>query len=296
MAPSPFAVGLFFLSQTRLHYGRFTPRTTGAGMESLPPNSDMHAPGGFVSVPDPRRTEHLLEALKAALTTPGEHRLFRSGKIAGLFAARTGPAGDAAMEALRDGLLETTRTEVKGKFVTEWVRATPKAVGFVHEHDSPRSILRELKEVLQATRTGVPAWMAEAKQEVAALSASFEVRAAAMLARLDDLAKRCEAALRRAETTGSAVAEPVARVVPWATDALEYLDRRYESGTPGDCPLPELFHALRERHPDLTLPDFLAGAQRLHDLRAVRLLPGGEIAEPEFAVVVEGKLTYLVGR
>lgn len=266
-------------------------------MESLPPNSDMHAPGGFVSVPDPRRTEHILEAMKAALATPGEHRLFRSGKIAGLFAARSGPAGDAALQALRDGLLETTRTEVKGKFVTEWVRATPRAVGFVHEHDSPRSILRELKDVLQATRTGVPAWMAEAKQEVAALSASFEVRAAAMLARLDDLAKRCESALRRAEAAGLRPSpQPLARLVPWATDALEYLDQRREAGTPGDCPLPELFHALRERHPGFTLPDFQAGVLRLHDLRAVRLLPGGEIAEPEFAVVVEGKLTYLVGR
>jgi hypothetical protein len=265
-------------------------------MESLPPNSDMHAPGGFVSVPDPRRAEHLLEALKAALATPGEHRLFRAGKIAGLFAARTGPAGEAALQALRDGLLETTRTEVKGKFVTEWVRATPKAVGFVHEHDSPRSILRELKDVLQATRTGVPAWMAEAKQEVAALSASFEVRASAMLARLDDLAKRCEAALRRAEASAPAVAEPVARVVPWATEALEYLDRRGDLGTPGDCPLPELFHALRANRPDLALTDFYDGMKRLHDLRAVRLLPAAEIAEPEFAVVVEGKLTYLVAR
>ncbi len=104
-------------------------------------------------------------------------------------------------------------------------RTTPKAVSFVHEHDSPRSILRELKEVLQATRTGVPLWMAEAKQELAALSASFEVRANAMLARLDDLARRCEAALRRAEATGSTIAEPAARLVPWAMDALEYLDQ-----------------------------------------------------------------------
>jgi hypothetical protein len=268
----------------------------GAGMESLPPNSDMHAPGGFVVVSDPRRTEYLLDALKSALATPGEHRLFRSGKIAGLFPARTGPAGDAAVQAVREGLLETIRTEVKGKFVTEWVCATPKAVGFLHEHDSPRSILRELKDVLQATRTGVPAWMAEAKQELAALSASFEVRASAMLARLDDLAKRCEAALRRAEMTGSAIGEPVTRIVPWAMEALEYLDKRSETGATTDCPLPELFHALRERLPDLTLPDFHDGVRRLHDLRAVRLLPANEIAEPEYAVVVEGRLTYLVGR
>ena len=147
----------------------------------------------------------------------------------------------------------------------------------------------------EATRTGVPEWMADAKREVAALSASFEVRASAMLARLDDLARRCEAALRRAETTGPAVAEPVGRVVPWATAALEYLDQRTETGATGDCPLPELFHALRARSPDLTLPAFHDGVKRLHDVRAVRLLPG-DTTEPEYAVVVEGKLTYLVGR
>ncbi len=264
-------------------------------MESLPPNSDMHAPAGFVIVRDPRLNEHLLEALKTALHAPGEHRLFRAGKLAGLFPARAGLSAEAALQAIRDGLLETVRTETKGKLVTEWVRATPKAVGFVHEHDSPRSILRELKDVLQATRTGVPEWMADAKREVAALSASFEVRATAMLARLDDLAKRCEAALRRAETSGPAIAEPVSHLVPWSMDALEYLDRRGESGAGGDCPLPELFHALRARHPELTLPAFHDGVSRLHDVRAVKLLPG-ELVEPEYAIVSEGKLMSLVAR
>jgi hypothetical protein len=265
-------------------------------MEAPPPNSDLHAPAGFVAVPDPRRTELLLEALKVALTTSGEHRLFRSGKLAGLFPARTGIASEAALQALRDGLLETVRTEAKGKLVTEWVRATPAAVGFVHENDSTRSILRELKEVLQLTRTGVPAWMAEAKSELVAMSTSFEVRAQAMLSRLDDLAKRCEAALRRAETTGSAVAEPVARVVPWAMEALEYLDKRSESGRTGDCPLPELFHALRVRFAELSLPAFHDGVKRLHDVRALRLASKDEMTEPEYAVVLEGRLMYTVSR
>jgi hypothetical protein len=256
----------------------------------------MHAPAGFVAVSDPRRAEFLLEALKTALAAPGEHRLFRAGKLAGLFPARGGPSAEAALHAIRDGLLETVRTETKGKLVTEWVRATPRAVSYVHEHDSPRSILRELKDVLQATRTGVPGWMAEAKREVAALSASFEVRASALLARLDDLAKRCEAALRRAETTGHAVAEPVARVVPWAAEALEYLDKRCETGATGDCPLPELFHALRARFPDLMLPAFHDGVKRLRDVRALRFAPVAEMTEPEYAVVVDGKLMYAVGR
>jgi hypothetical protein len=265
-------------------------------MEDPPPTSDMPAPGGPTPLPDPRRSDFLLEALKAALAAPGEHRLFRTGKLAGLFPARTGPAADAALRALRDGLLETVRTEAKGKLVTEWVRATPKAVGFVHEHDSPRSILRELKDLLHATLSGVPEWMAEAKREVAALSASFEVRSAAMLARLDDLARRCDAALRRAEAGGLARAEPVTRVVSWAADALEYLDKRGETGAKGDCTLPELFHALRNRVPDLTLPSFHDGVKRLHDLRALRLAPARELDEPEYAVMVEGKLMYAVIR
>jgi hypothetical protein len=265
-------------------------------MEAPPPPSDVHAPAGFVALSDPRRAEFLLEALKTAIAAPGEHRLFRAGKLAGLFPARGGPSAEAAVQAIRDGLLETVRTETKGKLVTEWVRATPRAVRFVHEHDSPRSILRELRDVLQTTRTGVPVWMAEAKQEVAALSASFEVRASALLARLDDLAKRCEAALRRAETAGPTVAEPVARVVPWAMDALEYLDKRGETGAKGDCPLPELFHALQVRFPDLALPAFHDGMKRLRDVRAVRFAPAAEMAEPEHAVVVDGKLMYAVGR
>ena len=89
-----------------------------------------------------------------------------------------------------------------------------------------------------------------------------------MLEHLDDLAKRCEAALRRAETTGPAVGDAVSRVVPWAMDALEYLDKRSESGATGDCPLPELFHAVCVRFPDLTLPAFQDGVKRLHDVRA----------------------------
>lgn len=265
-------------------------------MEAPPPTSDLHPPTGFVSVPDPRRTELLLDALKVALATPGEHRLFRAGKLQGLFPARTGVAAEAALQAIRDGLLETVRTEAKGKLVTEWVRAAPRAVEFVHENDSTRSILRELKDVLQATRTGVPMWMAEAKAELVALSASFEARAATMLSRLDDLARRCEAALRRAETTGPAVAEPVARVVPWAMEALEYLDKRSETGATGACPLPELFHALRVRFPNLTLPAFHDGTKRLHDVRALQLTSTDEMTEPEYAVVVEGRLMYAASR
>ena len=248
------------------------------------------------TTPGSLHLETLLEALKTAIAVPGEHRLFRSGKLAGLFRSRVGVHAEAALAAVREGWLEVVRTELRGKIVTEWVTATPHAVAFVHEHDSPKSILRELKQVLDATRTGVPAWMEEAKAEVAAISSRFEERAAAVIGKLNELTASVEAALRRAETGGVGVAEPVSRVVPWAMEALEYLDRRAATGASRDCALPELFHAVRVKFPELTLPEFHDGLRRLHDVRAVRLSPSDEMDQPEYAMLAGRQSVYRVWR
>lgn len=245
---------------------------------------------------NPERTEVLLESLRTAIAAAGEHRLFRSGKLGGLFRSRVGIAAEAALFAVREGLLETVRTESRGKIITEWVRATPRAVIFIHEHDSPKAILHELKEVLATTRNGIPAWMTDMKQEAASLTAKIEHHALAMLGRLDDLTIRVEAALRRAETSRPIVSEGVGRVVPWAIEALEYLDQRKESGASGECPLSELFHAIRLKSTDLTLPSFQNGLRRLHDSGAVRLAPACDMNEPEYAMLVGGQMMGAVGR
>ena len=67
----------------------------------------------------------LLDALRRAVADPGDHRLFRAGKLPGLFPSRAGPSADAAKQAVATGLLEVVRTEAKGKLIAEWVRATP---------------------------------------------------------------------------------------------------------------------------------------------------------------------------
>ncbi len=240
--------------------------------------------------------EVLLAALKAALAAPGEHRLFRSGKLPGLFPARAGESADLALRALKDGLLETVRAETRGKMVTEWVSATAKAAAFVHEHDSPKAALRELRDVLNATRAGVPVWLDEARAEVAQLSARFESHAAALLCRLDDLADRIDAAIRRSELKSPEVAGAVANVVPWAADALVVLDRRRAGGLGAACPLPVLFAEVKARHADLTLPAFHDGLRRLHDVRALRLVPAAEMPEPEHALLTDGALMYVAER
>jgi hypothetical protein len=247
-------------------------------------------------VQDDRRTEVLLDAMKTAVAVPGEHRLFRAGRLPGLFPSRAGLSAAAALVAISDGLLDTIRTETRGKVVTEWVRSTPKAVTFVHDHESPKSLLRELRSVLQTVQGGIPPWMEATRNELRSISATFETQATALLKQLSELAVRVEDALRRAETHRPAVASSVGLVVPWAIEALEYLDRRKETGVLGECSLPELFHALRVRSPELSLADFHDGLKRLHDVRAVRLISGDAMAEPEYAVVVDGRLVYWVGR
>lgn len=263
-----------------------------------PPQSDMPAPPpGYV--PDARqqtaRTDTLLDALKAALAVPGEHRLFRSGKLPGLFTSRVGVAADASLYALQHGLLESVRTEVRGKVVTEWVKATPKAVDYVHDNDSSRAVLRELRTALADTREGIPAWLEEARRDLDSLSARFESRTAAILKCLDDLTQRVEAALRRAETSGPG--SQGSDLVPWGIDALEYLDRRAAAGSPAECTLQELYLALGRKHPELRLAQFHDGLRRLNDLRAIRLLGDStSVSEPEYALVVDGRIVDRIQR
>lgn len=241
----------------------------------------------------------LLEALRQALAEPGEQRLYKSGKLPGLFASRAGAAGEAAGRAVRDGLVEVVRTEVKGKTAVEWVRLTPRGVEFLHAHESPVEALRELRAVLQPAQAGVPLWLAEVHQELEQLSATLTREAQRWSHRLEALSQRVEEALRRAEADAVQTAGGMASV-PWALEALAYLDRRRAGGAASACPLPELFAALRGHWTDLALPDFHAGLRHLSDRRAVRLLPFAgaphEIPEPEYALLDGADMLFYATR
>lgn len=261
------------------------------GTDTLTPPEPAVPPPAPV---DPgKRAELILDALRQAVAAGGEHRLFRSGKLPGLFPARSGASAEAALAGLADGLLETVRTEAKGRAVVEWVRATPKGVTFLHDRDSPKAALKELAAVLADARAGAPGWLDQARRELAALAERVERQGAEYLRRLDTLAERVEAALRRADAT-----PPDGLRVAWAADALAYLDRRAGAGAAGPCPLGELFRAVRDVHPGLTVPDFHTGLHKLHDGRAVRLLPaaGGAAPDPEFALFVGTEPRYFVQR
>ncbi len=242
-----------------------------------------------------KTTDALLAALKQALASPGEQRLFRSGKLAGLFPGKGGAHSEAAARALHDGLLETVRTETKGKTVIDWVRLTPRGINYLHEQESPLTVLRELREELRTSRDGVPVWLAQVRQDLLAAGERVTEEVRKYLQRLDALTQRVDEALRRAEAATPAVSDGLAQAVPWAADALVYLDRRGN----GDCPLPELFTALRERHAELSLLAFHDGLRRLHDRKTLRLLPfsaAEAMPEPEYALLDGTAVYYYAAR
>jgi hypothetical protein len=242
----------------------------------------------------------LIEALKQALAEPTEQRLYRSGKLPGLFPGRTGAGGDAAAQALREGLLELIRTENRGKTTIEWVKPTPRGVTFLHERESPVRVLQEMLTVLRTNREGVPGWLGEIRQSFQALADRLTEETTRWTNRLEALTARVEEALRRASAAAPQLSDGMATSVPWGLDALTYLFRRQAGGAAGDCPLPELFRAVSQQHPDLAVKAFHEGLRRLHDRGALRLVPfdrpASELPEPEFALVDGAAVYYGVAR
>src|SRR5438874_883797 len=108
-----------------------------------------------------RRRLALLEALQAAALARGEIRLYRRGKLPGLFAQRTRLNGEIANQAIQDGWLEMVRVEPIGKTTVEWVRITQKGLDFLLESESPVRALEELRAVLAVNQEGTPMWVAQ---------------------------------------------------------------------------------------------------------------------------------------
>ncbi|HYV34575.1 MAG TPA: hypothetical protein VE988_02660 [Gemmataceae bacterium] len=244
-------------------------------------------------------TRALVDALKVVLTQPGEHRLFKSGKLPGVFEGRAGLNADAAAQAMRDGLLEVARTETKGKTTTEWVRVTPKGIEFVHRHESPVQALHDLRTVLQMTQDGIPKWMGELRKDLQTLGDRLTDQALKIAQHVDALSQRVTEALERAEAVGSKNHIDVASIVPWGSRAVDYLDKRKATGVVNHCTLPELFTLLREQQPELTITEYHAGLRRMHDRGVLRLLPietKEALEEPEYALLDGAATFYHVAR
>jgi hypothetical protein len=141
--------------------------------------------------------------------------------------------------------------------------------------------------------------LAQMQRELQELGDRLTAEAQLWSQRLEALSERVHQALRRAELGATRNSNGVLARVPWAPDALDYLDRRGAGVGQGECPFPELFIALREKHDDLSMAAFHNGLRVLSDGRAVQLLPftgPGELPEPEYALLDGPQVLYYVSR
>lgn len=245
--------------------------------------------------------QSLVDALRQALAEPGEQRLYKSGKLSGLFPSRNSVHAAAADQALRDGLLEIVRTETKGKTVIDWVRLTPRGVEFLHERESPLHALHELRSTLQLNQQAVPLWLTEMRGALQAMDERLAADSCKWLERLDALSRRVEETLRRLEQAAPLLPPEIAESHPWAIDALNYLDRRRlaANGNSSPCPLPELFAALIRHHPELSMRVYHEGLRRLHERRLIQLQPTAsldDLPQPEYALLEGAAVFYHVAR
>jgi DNA-binding PadR family transcriptional regulator len=237
----------------------------------------------------------LLEALRHGAGQPEGVRLYRSGKLAGLFAGRTREHAAVADQAVRDGLLEIARVETRGKTTVEWVRVTPKGIEYLLQHEAPTRALEDLRETIDAHRRGVPIWVAELREGIEMLQRRLANEVEAIGARLDRLSERALEAIQRLEQAHGS--DPPS--LPWAPPALSYLQEREEAGLGARCPLAELFAALKERQVELSLKDFHLGLRRLHERSLVQLLPDdgqGQPPAPEYGLIDANAVYHHVTR
>jgi hypothetical protein len=243
-----------------------------------------------------KRERLLLEGLRAALGGPAEHLLYKVGKHEGLFPAKSGLSGEAAQFALAQGYLQHIRDETRGRAHLEWVTLTPKGIEFLYQHDSPKAVLGEMRELLRSARSGIPLWQEAVLKNLERFAVDVSEQMAKYLASLDALSKRVDEVLKRYDAPPP-VDEETLSLVPWGKDVVTYLEHRKEGGATEDCSLPELFGAIRNKIPYLTLREFHEGLRRLAEAKIIKLLPNeGALPKPEYALALDGKLMYRVQR
>jgi hypothetical protein len=75
------------------------------------------------------------------------------------------------------------------------------------------------------------------------------------------------------------------------------MDQRVGAGILGPCRIADLFRVVQESPSQVSLPVFLHELRRLHELRAIRLVPSTqELPDPEFCLVVGSKVCGFVER
>jgi hypothetical protein len=228
-----------------------------------------------------KSSQLVLDALSRAVGDPGGLPLFSQKASPGLFAATT-LARQVAERCKEQDLLRVVRTEARGKAVQEVVAITAKGLDLLLSQQKPRQVLEDLVRALEGREKQLGELVAAARQAQASIDA-LKCVATTLLERVQDTTPACAAPAEVA--TGGLDGRILTIVRGWqATHAAK------------DCPLPDVFGALRTETDHVTLGAFHDAVRHLHEQQAIYLHPWTgplyDLPEPPLALLIGHEIAY----
>lgn len=225
----------------------------------------------------------IIEALQRAVSAGNGIPLFASRTVPGLFAA-TAPARRAAQLCKEQGYLQVIRTENKGKSSCEVCAISEQGLAYLLAEQSPKLILESLVQALQQQAARVD-------DIAAALHGNQET--------LEALKTVAERVLQQFRTPPPAPASNNGNgKASCAADVIDRLQHWQAAGALGDCPLPNLFRHVADKHPLTSIGQFHDVLRRLYEEQKIYLHPWTgpmyEIPDPKLALMVGHEIAWYV--
>lgn len=227
----------------------------------------------------------VLDALNRVVAAPSGMPLFGGRTVAGLFG--TSAAAKKAAQGCKDaGYLQVLRTETKGKASCEICAISEKGLAYLLAELSPKQVLEAFVYALeeQSSRVEQIAHSLRGNQDELA---SLKNTAVCVLEHLRQ---------RNGATPTNGTPPNGNGKHGCSADVLGILRHWHSTAALGDCPLPNLYRALAEKHPNITLGQFHDALRQLQDGQQIYLHPWTgplyEIPEPKVALMVGHEIAW----
>lgn len=224
--------------------------------------------------------EAMQTALRRLLGHPEGLRAFASAGKAGVFTSKSAAAQRTADQLEAAGFVRRDHQEAHGVVV---YILTERGHDWLLERESPTLLLEDLLRVAEAQ-----------SEQLRTLEDWCRQQQTLLRQQVADVGR----ALARLSGSGARPHPAVVEELPVEEMIADYLRRHAEHAAPVDGTLGELYRALLDQHPDLTIGQFHDAIRNLREAGRVRLSPWTgplyQLPEPALALLIGHEVLYYV--